>query len=174
MDAEKKKKPGWTEERVEVLTRLWKEGLSAAEIARELGGVTRNAVIGKIHRLRLSGRAPAHGTAPRKKPAAPKAKAQAPSRPVSRGATALKAREEAAPAPAPKAKPAVAALVETPQKGRITNIMELTRSTCRWPIGDPGEEGFAYCGCQASTGSPYCEAHARMAYQQPPERRKRA
>ena len=170
MDAQQKKKPTWTEERVEILTSLWKEGLSAAEIAKVLGGVTRNAVIGKVHRLRLSGRAPAHGT-PRKK-AERKPKKTPLQRPVTQGATALKAKVEAA--PAPQAKPAVASLVKTPQKGRITNIMELTRSTCRWPIGDPGEEDFAYCGCQASTGSPYCEAHARMAYQQPAERRKRA
>ncbi len=58
MDADNKKKPGWTEERVEKLKELWAEGLSASEIARVLGGVTRNAVIGKVHRLRLAGRAP--------------------------------------------------------------------------------------------------------------------
>ena len=48
---------GWTDERVETLKRLWLDGLSASQIAKQLGGVTRNAVIGKVHRLGLSGRA---------------------------------------------------------------------------------------------------------------------
>ncbi|HEY9218643.1 MAG TPA: GcrA family cell cycle regulator, partial [Phenylobacterium sp.] len=48
---------GWTEERVEILKKLWQDGLSASQIAKQLGGVTRNAVIGKVHRLGLSGRA---------------------------------------------------------------------------------------------------------------------
>ena len=47
----------WTEDRVELLKTLWAEGLSAAQIANKMGGVTRNAVIGKVHRLGLSGRA---------------------------------------------------------------------------------------------------------------------
>jgi GcrA cell cycle regulator len=62
----------WTDERVELLTKLWQEGLSASRIAAELGGVTRNAVIGKVHRLGLSGRAKARapgGAARPRKPA---------------------------------------------------------------------------------------------------------
>ena len=47
----------WTDERVELLKKLWSDGLSASQIAAELGGITRNAVIGKVHRLGLSGRA---------------------------------------------------------------------------------------------------------------------
>ena len=50
-------KMAWTDDRVEILTKLWGEGLSASQIARELGDVTRNAVIGKVHRLGLAGRA---------------------------------------------------------------------------------------------------------------------
>ena len=48
---------GWTEERVELLKKLWSDGLSASQIAGRLGGITRNAVIGKVHRLGLAGRA---------------------------------------------------------------------------------------------------------------------
>jgi len=172
MDAQQKKKPTWTEERVEILTSLWKEGLSAAEIARELGGVTRNAVIGKIHRLRLSGKAPSHGAPRKKAPAARKPRTRPARRPVTQGATALKAQPHARPAPAPKARPRVATLVKAPQKGKISNIMDLNRNTCRWPIGDPGDTDFAYCGCHAPDGSPYCAEHARMAYQQPVDRRR--
>ena len=56
----------WTDERVELLKKLWSDGLSASQIAAELGGITRNAVIGKVHRLGLSGRAKsASSAAPR-------------------------------------------------------------------------------------------------------------
>src|SRR5579872_6738633 len=68
---------GWTDERVELLKKLWQDGLSASQIAKQLGGVTRNAVIGKVHRLGLSGRA-----AP-SKPARTVFKAPRPARPVS-------------------------------------------------------------------------------------------
>ena len=61
----------WTDERVELLKKMWADGQSASQIAKELGGVTRNAVIGKVHRLGLSNRA--GGAAPAKE--APKAKA---------------------------------------------------------------------------------------------------
>jgi len=174
MDADKKKKPTWTEDRVETLTKLWGEGLSASAIAKILGGVTRNAVIGKVHRLRLKGRAPAHRTSstanktievkpPRKAPAAPRTD----------GATALK--QGAGKQPAPVEKPAAKVrLVDPPLKGTITNIMELTRHTCRWPIGDPGEENFAYCGSRAGNGSPYCEHHTKLAYQPSSSQRRRA
>ena len=79
----------WTDERVETLKRMWGEGQSASQIAKELGGVTRNAVIGKVHRLGLSNRAGSGTAAPAK--SAPKEKAAAPSKP--------------APAPKPSAAP---------------------------------------------------------------------
>ena len=67
---------GWTDERVELLKKLWQDGLSASQIAKQLGGVTRNAVIGKVHRLGLSGRATPS------KPARTTFKAPRPARPV--------------------------------------------------------------------------------------------
>ncbi|WP_394179318.1 GcrA family cell cycle regulator [Yoonia maritima] len=80
----------WTDERVETLKKMWGEGQSASQIAKELGGVTRNAVIGKVHRLGLSNRAGSGGASAAK--AAPKEKPAAAAKP-------------AAPKPAPKAKP---------------------------------------------------------------------
>ncbi len=170
----------WTDERVALLRKLWAEGLSASEIARELGdGITRNAVIGKVHRLGLPGRAPSRsgnsrrasqqGTAPapqrrqsatRSQPAAPTAGGGS-----GAGANVATARKlEEAPAPAPVTRSAED--VVTPfERGRIRDIMELTRTSCRWPIGDPGDENFAYCGARAMDGLPYCEHHARIAYQ---------
>jgi len=84
----------WTDERVETLKKMWGEGQSASQIAKELGGVTRNAVIGKVHRLGLSNRATA-GAAPPAKPAATKEKP----------AAAAKAEPKPAAAPKPKPKP---------------------------------------------------------------------
>ena len=81
---------GWTDERVELLKKLWQDGLSASQIAKQLGGVTRNAVIGKVHRLGLSGRA-----AP-SKPARPAFKAPRPARPVTSARRGRPRRHDAA------------------------------------------------------------------------------
>lgn len=159
----------WNDERVELLKRLWSEGLSASQIASELGGITRNAVIGKVHRLGLSGRI--KGTAPAR-PRKARSEAPAPrpaSRPTTIGNTALAhALEpvmEAAPAPAPVADNVV------PLSQRCS-IMNLTEATCRWPVGEPGTESFYFCGARSATGMPYCTHHARMAYQPNLDRRR--
>ncbi len=93
----------WTDERVETLKRMWAEGQSASQIAKELGGVTRNAVIGKVHRLGLSNRSEDNAAAPEAAPAAPEAKA-----PPAAAAAPKPAAEPKAPkaAAAPKAAPA--------------------------------------------------------------------
>jgi GcrA cell cycle regulator len=166
----------WTDDRVETLKKFWAEGLSASQIAARLGmGVTRNAVIGKVHRLNLAGRA----TQPRNTPRAPREprigtqRAHAPSMPTA-GATALRpmTRAEAMPRPLPLPEPKPLRLVDLPKDGRIT-ILHLSDKTCRWPIGDPGTEEFCFCGHGPRDGSPYCEYHARMAYQPAQERRMR-
>src|SRR5512140_3920425 len=80
----------WTDERVALLTKLWADGLSASQIAAELGGITRNAVIGKVHRLGLSGRAKSPSSAaPRPRKARPAQHMMRVSRPIARGNTAL-------------------------------------------------------------------------------------
>src|SRR5690606_10360477 len=92
------KRMSWTDERVELLKRLWADGLSASQIAGELGGVTRNAVIGKVHRLSLSGRAkPAAGAQQRQRQKVATAGGGAPRpapRPMTAGNTALKIQAE--------------------------------------------------------------------------------
>ena len=178
----------WTDERVEQLRKLWLDGKSASQIAAELAnGITRNAVIGKVHRLGLSGRVKTPGQqAPRPRPAAkPQTSAQShgsghtqrtttsspamtrPSMPMTRGATAL--------AYAPRAE------VETilrpteevviPMSERVT-IMELKESMCRWPLGDPATTEFRYCGTRSPIGDTYCTHHARIAYQPSQDRRR--
>jgi GcrA cell cycle regulator len=139
----------WTEDRVEQLKKLWAEGLSASQIARTMGDVTRNAVIGKVHRLGLSGRA----------------------------TTNRSDRPRRATIPKPMPKPVVAepeTIVEaTLANGDFATVMTLSSTMCRWPIGDPGSTEFHFCGNGTDNGSPYCDAHVRMAYQPAQSRRDR-
>lgn len=177
---------GWTDERVELLRKLWMEGLSASQIAGVLGeGVTRNAVIGKVHRLKLSGRAKPASSAPRVRSTARPSRrvaAPAPSSPRSgsvgshggiikqrsvtsapmHGATALKIAEEFV------TEAYVAPQVQElfiPQEQRLS-LLQLNEHTCKWPIGDPLSPDFYFCGQHSNEGKPYCEFHSRRAYHQ--------
>jgi GcrA cell cycle regulator len=154
---------GWTDERVELLKKLWADGLSASQIAAELGGITRNAVIGKVHRLGLSGRAKTPSTStPR--PRKPRSSGQMlrVSRPAIRGNTALAYEYEVEPEPQ---------LLEIPQEQRKT-LLQLNEHTCRWPVGDPGSAEFYFCGGDTTNEMPYCGYHCRVAYQPANERRR--
>ncbi len=141
---------GWTEERVELLKKLWLDGLSASQIAKQLGGVTRNAVIGKVHRLGLSGRA-----AP-SQPARPVFKAPRAPRPAM-----------AAPAPRRLDTPMMAAPqpLYRPEEPGTATVLTLGAHMCKWPIGDPSTDGFTFCGRRMGDDGPYCIEHARVAYQ---------
>lgn len=169
--------PSWTDERVDLLRRLWEEGLSASQIASQLGGVSRNAVIGKVHRLGLGGRVkPAAAAAPvngRKKPAR-EAEAEAETV-VAEEAGALEPPAIVSHRPAPDfplaAPPAAPEPVALAVSERVT-IMELRESMCRWPMGDPTSPDFRFCGGRAITGLPYCTQHAQIAYQPAAERRR--
>jgi GcrA cell cycle regulator len=156
----------WTDERVATLTKLWQEGLSASQIAAELGGVTRNAVIGKVHRLGLSGRGQPTSSIKRQRRAHSPAVRRA-RQGVTFGNLALRADLDAL---------AVAELrprrnVVVPIAKRLS-IEMLTEHTCKWPIGDPGQEDFHFCGHDSLEGLPYCEYHAGVAYQAPEARRR--
>jgi GcrA cell cycle regulator len=159
----------WNDERVETLKRLWAEGHSASQIATELGGITRNAVIGKVHRLGLAGRAksPAAGTTPRPRKARSAANLMRVPRAAVRGNTALAHAYDfdldAEPEPLDNVIP----------MGQRRGLLELTEETCRWPIGDPGTPDFIFCGGAALSGLPYCAYLSRIAYQAPNMRRDR-
>lgn len=150
----------WTMERIGELEKLWAEGLSTAEIGRRLG-VTKNAVVGKAHRLRLPGRqspidparrqakkaaAPAKARAPRAKPASPVADAQPAAKPEPRRAQTTTAKT--APPPPPRRKQ------KSEHKG----------PACQWPFGDPRLPGFHFCGAPSEPGKPYCDEHCARAY----------
>lgn len=160
----------WTDERVELLKKLWSDGLSASQIAAQLGGVTRNAVIGKVHRLSLSGRAKAASSSPRPR----KVRTATSNRSVPRhyvsGNTALKTHAN----PAPRRLPAPVALedVVVPISLKMS-LLALNDTMCKWPEGDPGTEGFHFCGHRNWNGLPYCEYHSRLAYQPVDRRRDR-
>jgi len=158
----------WTDERVELLKKLWAEGLSASQIAGRLGGVTRNAVIGKVHRLGLSGRATSsRSSAPRPRRAHAPRQHRAPSLTFgTRGNVALKPSYEAEYDPEPV--PVEELVIPLHERASILTLKE---SMCRWPIGDPAEEDFHFCGRKKVGALPYCEHHARMAYQ-PVQRRR--
>ena len=145
----------WTDERVERLKTLWSEGLSASQIAAELGAVTRNAVIGKVHRLGLSGRA-----AP-SKPARPTFKAPRPARPAAAPAAPRRVAEQTVPVAAAPSPSPVRYVEEAP--GTAT-VLTLGAHMCKWPIGDPSSDSFTFCGRRQDDG-PYCMEHARVAYQ---------
>jgi GcrA cell cycle regulator len=138
--------PGWSPDRVETLKALWAEGYSAGQIAVQLGAVTRNAVIGKVHRLGLPGRAVASRKPPRR--TMPR---RGPGGAMLRGKPAPK--PEAVP-PLPDPSPAAPAL--------MLPVAKLTAGTCRWPLGDPKRPGFGFCGHRPAHGSPYCAAHKRL------------
>ena len=157
----------WTDERVETLKTLWQEGLSASQIAAELGGVTRNAVIGKVHRLGLSGRGQPTTTAKRQRRTPEEAAVRRTRQPVTIGSLALQTDMEAVAEPAPQLRRNVV----VPIAKRLT-IEALTERTCKWPIGDPGNEDFHFCGHDSLESLPYCEYHAGMAYQTPDPRRR--
>jgi len=158
----------WTDERVEMLKKLWSDGLSASQIAAELGGITRNAVIGKVHRLGLSGRAKSPSSAaPRPRKPRTHTHMLRVARPAMRGNTALAHAFEYEIAEEPEMLDNVIPI------GQRRTILELTEDTCRWPIGDPGSTDFFFCGGQSLTGVPYCTYHSRVAYQPASQRRDR-
>ncbi len=157
----------WTEERVTRLTKLWSEGLSASQVAAELGGVTRNAVIGKIHRLGLSGRdKPASKSGTRKKRTVRANGYSQVNRSTSRTAKSNGAGNSAK---ARNFEPVIDLVAPEPLRIKLVN---LTESTCKWPLGDPQEADFSFCGHSIKTDTPYCEYHCKLAYQPITERRR--
>ncbi|MEP9396822.1 GcrA family cell cycle regulator [Mesorhizobium sp. KR2-14] len=173
----------WTDERVETLRKLWAEGLSASQIAAQLGGVSRNAVIGKVHRLKLSSRGRATAAPARQKKAVqPATTVKAPARPAaapapaqpriltpSIGATALQAQFDAEPMARQYLRPTEDVVVPI---SRRLQLIQLTERTCKWPNGDPLTEEFHFCGNESGETGPYCKYHAKIAFQPAAERRR--
>ena len=191
----------WTDERVETLKKMWAEGQSASQIAKELGGVTRNAVIGKVHRLGLSNRVggggaadteddaaaavrpeptprvvePARSAEPAPRPAVERTMPTATITPIPMRKAIIPAGQPLPPQPSANeiSPEALASVREVEKHAKKLTLMELTERTCKWPIGDPATEDFWFCGLQSLPGKPYCEAHVGVAFQPMSARRDR-
>jgi GcrA cell cycle regulator len=169
----------WTDDRVDRLKKLWSEGLSASQIAAQLGGVSRNAVIGKVHRLNLPGRAKAGGATSARSQKRVSAPAQA--RPASFAPRTI-TRTVARPAGATMLKEDIEVEALEEMEVRRDNVVvpifkrvpliRLTERTCKWPLGDPLKDDFCFCGNDSPDNTPYCTYHQKLAYQPSAERRR--
>ncbi|WP_409562664.1 GcrA family cell cycle regulator [Hyphomicrobium sp. MC8b] len=137
----------WNPQRITILQSLWAEGRSASEIAASLGGVTRNAVIGKIYRLRLP----------------PKLR--------------VRRRRRRSAFPSPRRAPSLCTQARIPDLAPPPPVHPLLRDLnalhCRWPEGDPKTDTFHFCGRPPLAGKPYCPHHQARAFTPPPRRKRR-
>ena len=193
----------WTYERIEKLKQLWDEGLTASRIAAELGDVTRNAVIGKVHRLGLSnrdtnisksgatptkaiknakrGRPPKVNQEPKKrgrpqKPKGPSAfreKINDDDQSISPSANSKLSRESTLEVVSDLSEETIKNLLKVEMKSKKISLMELTERTCKWPIGDPATDTYWFCGHESEPGKPYCKTHISIAFQPITQRRSR-
>ena len=155
----------WTDDRIELLKSHWEAGMTASQIAEALGqGVSRNAVIGKAHRLGLEAR-----PSPVKLSEAAAAVIEA----VVAVAEGVAEGLSAAPAVA-KAPPKRPTRPAPPPKPAKTTLLDLSEKVCKWPIGHPGETDFHFCGKPAQASFPYCTEHCAIAYQAQLPRRDRS
>ena len=136
----------WTPEREKKLKELWQKGHTASEIASLLGETTRNAVIGKAHRLNLEARA-------NTKKSKLKTNIEASNDNKKTQKLGRKAKFKAL------------LLDKNFEKENPKKLEELTDETCRWPIGHPDEENFYFCGRKPMEKFPYCKLHVLYAFQ---------
>ena len=135
----------WTDEKVEKLKELWSKGHTASQIAGLLGDTTRNAVIGKAHRLDLEARAP--------------------SKPSASNKNEVKLNKKSNPPMSRKSKFQSILLDKNFEAENPTSLENLTDITCKWPSGHPDEENFYFCGRKPEGDFPYCKLHVLYAFQ---------
>ena len=193
----------WSDERVAVLKKMWLEGNSASEIAKELGNITRNAVIGKVHRLGLSNRdtnvSKAGVTAEKsikglKRGRPPKINKEPTKRgrpqkitqpkdlndttlekgkPISMSGATERSNDSRLEVVSDLSEETLKDLLKVEMKSKKISLMDLTERTCKWPIGDPATDEFWFCGHEAEPGKPYCQTHISIAFQPITQRRGR-
>lgn len=157
----------WTAEAIERLKALWAEGHSTAEIGRRMG-ISKNAVVGKAHRLNLPAR-----PSPIRRDAVPRPA------PVPRAPRPVPAARQAPPPMLRAAPVAPAPVVAAAPVAPVVRAFPAPRPrfgsrSCCWPIGEPGTSGFRFCGGEPMAGKPYCTEHAALAYVKPRDRREDA
>tara|TARA_B100000287_G_C20437078_1_gene704021 strand:+ start:96 stop:695 length:600 start_codon:yes stop_codon:yes gene_type:complete len=193
----------WSDERVAILKKMWLEGNSASEIAKELGNITRNAVIGKVHRLGLSNRdtnitktgstsTKAVKSVKRGRPPKVNKETKKIGRPeklkesrdfretkddkdqsVTSLANAKLSSDTKLEIVSDLSEETLNNLLKVEMKSKKISLMELTERTCKWPIGDPATDSFWFCGHESEPGKPYCKTHISIAFQPITQRRSR-
>ena len=193
----------WSDERVAVLKKMWLEGNSASEIAKELGNITRNAVIGKVHRLGLSnrdtnvskagvtaeksikglkrGRPPKINKEPKKRGRPQKITqtkalndtALESDKPIGPSDNTERSNDSRLEVVSELSEETIKDLLKVEMKSKKISLMDLTERTCKWPIGDPATDEFWFCGHEAEPGKPYCKTHISIAFQPITQRRGR-
>ena len=192
----------WNEEKVNKLKELWGKGNTASQIAEIIGGISRNAVIGKVHRLGLSNREinvskagattndavkgikrgrPPKNNEPKKRGRPQKIKEpkdfhETPSdRGKSIGVSGATKRlnDSKLEVVSDLSEETLKDLMKVEMKSKKISLMELTERTCKWPIGDPATDAFWFCGHEAEPGKPYCKTHISIAFQPITQRRGR-
>ena len=193
----------WSEERVAILKKMWLEGSSASEIAKELGNITRNAVIGKVHRLGMSnrdtnnlksgssksnakksvrrGRPPKVNKEEKKKGRPHKLKdpgdlpgtLNVKEKSTTSSAKEMRLDENKTKVASDLSEETLQNILKVEMKSKKISLMELTERTCKWPIGDPATDTFWFCGHESEPGKPYCKTHISIAFQPITQRRSR-
>ena len=193
----------WSDERVAILKKMWLEGSSASEIAKELGNITRNAVIGKVHRLGMSNRdtnnlksgsstSNAKKSVRRGRPPKVNKEEKKRGRPHKLkdpgdfpGTLDGKEKSSASYGKEMRlddskikvvsdlSEETLQNILKVEMKSKKISLMELTERTCKWPIGDPATNTFWFCGHESEPGKPYCKTHISIAFQPITQRRSR-
>ena len=193
----------WSDERVAILKKMWLEGSSASEIAKELGNITRNAVIGKVHRLGMSnrdtnnlksgsstgnakksvrrGRPPKVNKEEKKKGRPHKLKEpedfpgtlDVKEKSTTSSAKEMRIDENKTKLASDLSEETLQNILKVEMKSKKISLMELTERTCKWPIGDPATDTFWFCGHESEPGKPYCKTHISIAFQPITQRRSR-
>ncbi|MBR2033446.1 MAG: GcrA cell cycle regulator [Alphaproteobacteria bacterium] len=167
----------WTDEMVEDLKKMWQEGLTTGEIGKRLN-VSKNSIVGKVHRLGLSGRPSPIKKKDNNDPAAPKAEKKPSPKPISKPVVKpikeennkvekLPLKDKIISEPEAKFIPASPKEKSTYKEVQNISLTELDNHTCRWPLGDPKDENFHFCGKKVRIGQTYCDEHSAIAYVKP-------
>lgn len=176
---------GWTADRVDLLTKLWADGLSASQIAKQLGGVSRSSVIGKVHRLALPGRQRAAAPGAQPRPPRPKkapgsSTAASPiyygdprTSPLQKKLDVINANERVRATARQAALDApLATFDEVEGEPGCATLLTLGSFMCKWPIGDPQSPSFSFCGRRRDGDPSYCTEHKKLAYEPAKEKKK--
>lgn len=144
----------WTEDMIDKLKQMWQEGLTTNEIAKRLD-VSKNSIVGKVHRLNLKARP------------SPIKKKEDVSTDISPVEKTTDTKQNIKPIKTQELPTKNVSTEKPHKKDSCIKLTELDNHTCRWPIGDPRDDNFCFCGKVVRGGQTYCEEHSNIAYVKP-------